>query len=279
MRFSALPVRLSAFLTLATLLSFTPAVAADDEATCANASGDEKIAACTRVIDSGLFAGSGLAWAYTNRGNAYRAKGDNDRDIQDQDQAIRLDPNFAAPYNNRGTAYHGKGDNDRAVADYSEAIAINPNYALAYRNRGRLYFFSKAVAKAQADFKQASELNPKDAYAALWLDLTERRNNLPSHLAQAATQLDMTVWPAPVVRLFLGQMTPAGVLDAAQNADAYTMKGQVCEANFYSGEWALQQGTAPEASRLFRLAASDCPLNYVEHAAATAELKRFGVAP
>src|ERR1700678_1932196 len=119
MRFSALLVRLTAFLTLATLLSASPATA-DDADTCVHASGDEQIAACTRAINSGRWAGAGLAWAYTDRGNAYQKKGDNDRAVQDYDQAIRLDPNFAAPYSGRGNAYHGKGDNDRAIADYSE---------------------------------------------------------------------------------------------------------------------------------------------------------------
>jgi lipoprotein NlpI len=346
MRFSMLPVRLTALLTLALLLSFRPA-AADDKDTCEHGSGDEAIAACTRAINSGGWAGSGLVWAYNDRGNAYRSKGDNDRAIQDYDQAIgldpnnaypyngrgvayqrkgdndramrdydqaiRLDPNFAAPYtnrgnayrvkgdndraiqdydqairldprlaiayNNRGNAYRSKGDNDRAIADYSEAIRLDPNYAHPYASRGRLYFFSKAVAMAEADFKKASEIDPKYAYAALWLDLIERRIDVPSHLADAATQLDMTAWPAPLVRLYLGQMTPADVLAAAQNADARKMKDQVCEANFYSGELALLQGKRGEAIRLFRLAAADCPPDFVESAAATAELKGLGAAP
>jgi lipoprotein NlpI len=278
MHFSMLPVRLTAFLTLATLLSTLPA-AADDVATCAHASGDESIAACTREIYSGRFAGAGIAWAYNNRGNGYRAKGDNDRAIQDYDQAIVLNPKYAFAYNNRGNAYQAKGDNDRAIADFSQAIVLEPNYAHPYLARGRLYFFSKAVTMAESDFKKASELNPKYAYGALWLDLTERRIDVPSHLAEAATQLDMTAWPAPLVRLYLGQMTPADVLAAAQNADARTMKGQVCEANFYSGELALLQGKRDNAIRLFRLAATDCPLDFVESPSATAELKGLGAAP
>jgi lipoprotein NlpI len=175
----------------------------------------EAIAACTRAINSGRWSGPGLAWAYNGRGNAYRAK----------------------------------GDNDRAIADYSEALSIDPKYFPAYFSRGRLYLYGGSIAKAQADFKQMKELNPKDAYAALWLDIAERRNNIPSHLAQAAKELDMTAWPAPVVRLLLGQMTPAEVLAAADNPDAKTKKGQICEANFYSGELALSQGTKDEAIR------------------------------
>ena len=42
-------------------------------------------------------------------------KGDNDRAIQNFDQAIQLDPKDAVAYITRGTAYASKGDNDRRL--------------------------------------------------------------------------------------------------------------------------------------------------------------------
>ena len=48
----------------------------------------------------------------------------------------------------------------------------------------------------------------------------------------------MPTWPAPVVRLFLGYLSPAETLAAAEDKDPNTKQGQVCEANFYSGELA-----------------------------------------
>jgi lipoprotein NlpI len=89
----------------------------------------------------------------------------------------------------------------------------------------------------------------------------------------------MTVWPAPVIRLFMDQTTPAAVLAAADDPDATRKKGQVCEANFYSGELSLTKGLKDEATRLFRLAASDCPHGFNEWDAANAELKALGVVP
>jgi hypothetical protein len=62
----------------------------------------------------------------------------------------------------------------------------------------------------------------------------------------------MTAWPAPVVRLFLGQMTLAVVLAAADDPNPTEKKFQVCQANFYSGELALRTAK-DEAARLFRL--------------------------
>jgi lipoprotein NlpI len=150
---------------------------------------------------------------------------------------------------------------------------------VAYFARGRSHLFAGSVENALADFNQASAHAPENAYLALWVDIVSRRNNLPSRLAQTSSQIDMTVWPAPVIRLFMDQMTSAAVLAAADDPDATRKKGQVCEANFYSGELSLTKGLKDEATRLFRLAASDCPHDFDEWDAANAELKALGVVP
>jgi len=89
----------------------------------------------------------------------------------------------------------------------------------------------------------------------------------------------MTKWPAPIIGLFLDQMTPAAVLAAADDPDPIKKKGQVCEANFYSGELSLLKGTKDDASRLFQFAVGNCPLTFLEWDAANDELKALGIAP
>ena len=280
MRCSVLLVGVAAFLMLAGQILVSPAVA-DDLATCNHASllGADAIDACTRALNAGHMNAHSLSITYSNRGSAYQSKGDNDRAIADYNEAIRLDPKYAFAYNNRGNAYRAKGDNDRAIADYNEAIRLEPKYMTAYFNRGLANLLAGALPKALADLNQASALDPKYAYAALWLDLVGLRNNVPSRLSQAISTIDMTTWPAPVIRMFLGQMTAAAVLAAADDPDAKKKKGQVCEANFFIAELALRQGAKDEAARLFRMAADDCPKNFVEWSAANAELKALGGAP
>jgi lipoprotein NlpI len=246
---------------------------------CSGAAPDLQIEGCTALIQSGQLPGKYLAFAYNNRGIAYDEKKDFDRAIADFTEAIRLDPKYAAAYDNRGNAYNAKGDFDRAIPDYTEAIRLDPKNAFAYRHRGLAYFYNGNFAKALADLGQASGLDPKDAYTALWADIVGQRDNVKSRLSQAISQIDMTAWPAPVIRMFLGQMTPAAVLAAADDPDATKKTGQVCEANFYSGELALRQGAKEGAGRLFRLAASDCPKDFDEWGAANKELKALGAAP
>ena len=246
------------------------------------------------------------AWAYAARGNLYRNKGDADHGMADLSESIRLNPTYAMAFFARGDLYRGTGDFTSAMADMNEAIRLDPNFAPAYFTRGRLsymlgnnpaaledftksikldadanayfnrgvayYFVGGRTADAVADFRKAAELNPKDAYAALWLDLAERRNSEPNHLAEAANQLDMTVWPAPVIRHFLGELNAEQTFAAAFDTDPKTKLAQTCEANFYSGEFALLKKNKKEAQRLLKLAADDCPQRFIESTAAIAEL-------
>jgi lipoprotein NlpI len=167
------------------------------------------------------------------------------------------------------------------VARYTKIIARDPNNDDAYFRRAIANLYAGALPSALADMKHATELDQTYAYYAVWLDILDKRDHQASRLSQALSQIDMTKWPAPIVRLFLGQAAPAEVLAAADVADPVTKKGQMCEANFYIGELPLLQDANEEAERRFRVAATDCPrqVDFVEGAAADAELRALGVSP
>jgi tetratricopeptide (TPR) repeat protein len=213
------------------------------------------------------------AMAFFFRGDLYKRKDDFKHALTDLNESIRLDPNSAMAYFTRGSLSYLMGSNPEALADFTKSIRLDPDNAAAYFNRGVVYFVTGGrIADAEADFKKASELDPKDAYTALWLDLAERRNNVSSHLAQAVKQLDMTAWPAPVIREFLGELSAGQTFAAASDNNPKTKLGHACEANFYGGEFAILKQNRPEALRLLRLAASDCPRGFIESTAAIAEL-------
>ena len=212
------------------------------------------------------------------RGDKYLEEGDFDRAIAAYTDALRRDPKRAQTYGSRAFAHLAKAQYERAIADYDEAIRLDARYAFAYFARGIANFFFDVPPKALADLEQARKIEPKDAYVALWLDIVSKRSNSPSHLSELSEQIDMTEWPAPVVQLFLGQLTTADVLKAAELPEA-KRKGQLCEANFFLGEIALRQNTKDEAVRLFRRAVADCPKNFIEGAAARAELTAIGAPP
>jgi tetratricopeptide (TPR) repeat protein len=173
MRFSVLLVGIVA-LFVAVGPGLVSRAVADDAATCADASGDEAIAACTRAINSGRFQGRALAELYSNRCDQYRANGDLDRAIADCNEAIRLNPNDASAYHNRGTAYNDKGDSDRAIDDFNRAIRLDPKLAQPFNGRGNAYYDKRDFDRAIADYNEAIRLNLKYANAYYNRGLTKR---------------------------------------------------------------------------------------------------------
>lgn len=76
-----------------------------------------------------------LSDIYNGRGNARRSLGNLKLAIVDYEQAIKLDPNYAAPFTNRGIVHQMQGALELAIADHDEAIAVNPRCSLAYYNK------------------------------------------------------------------------------------------------------------------------------------------------
>ena len=196
--------------------------------------------------------------------------------IADYVQTVRLAPKEPDIRPNRDVKEQANSELTQIIAYYDAAIRHDPQDDDAYFHRGIANFYAGDRSQALVDLGKASKLDPKYPYYPLWIDIIDRRANAASNLPQAIANLDMTKWPAPVIRLFLGETTPADVLAAADDPDANTKQGQICEANFYSGELALQQGAEDQAARLFTLAAAGCPRSFVEGPAASSELEALG---
>ncbi|MBF0507239.1 MAG: tetratricopeptide repeat protein [Nitrospirae bacterium] len=283
-----------------------------DAATCAGTEGtvDERIVACTRAITSGQLSPEELAISYYNRGIEWRDKGDYDKAIADYSEAIRRNPQYALAYNNRGIAWRDKGDYDKAIADYSEAILLNPQYVLAYNNRGIAWRDKGDYDKAIADYSEAILLNPEYAlaynnrgiarfnkgefssaaldlaqsqqlkpsiYTAIWLYLARARNNSDgeTELTLNTKDMDGKKWPAPVAALYLGKSDSTTVISQSVNPEQKKYKEQLCEANFFLGEWHLLHNETQQARMLFTKAQNECPKTFSEYGSAVTELQRI----
>jgi tetratricopeptide (TPR) repeat protein len=72
-----------------------------------------------------------------------------DRDV---DQAIQLNPKYAAAYATHGEAYEAKNDPDRAIADFDQALNLDPSLADAQRGaRARAGVVRKAIQSRRTD--------------------------------------------------------------------------------------------------------------------------------
>jgi tetratricopeptide (TPR) repeat protein len=219
-----------------------------------------------------------MADAYHYRGLAYSEKNDLARAIEDYTQSLRLDPSVAAVYDNRALAFSAKDDPNRAIADYDSAVQRAPNQWYPYLIRGLTFLYAGPLGRARADFEKAAAIDPTNAYAALLVEIADRRSHAPSRLPEAAKRLDMKAWPAPIVRLFLGQSSPAATLAAAHDPNVTTQRLQVCLANYYTAEYYVLQGSKDEAARRYALAAHDCP-DLLQREPARAGLRSLGAQP
>lgn len=67
--------------------------------------------------------GSNDAQYYDDRGFRYYEKA-----VNDYDEAIRLDPNFTNAYRNRGNAFKAQGENEKADADFGKAAQVGSSH-------------------------------------------------------------------------------------------------------------------------------------------------------
>jgi len=99
--------------------------------------------------------------AYQWRGHALSLMGHVDDAMVDFTQAIKLDPKSVDSYYDRGVAHAMKGEFDQALPDFNQAIDLNPKNVDAYYNRGHVKYFNGDLDGALVDLNQAITLNPK----------------------------------------------------------------------------------------------------------------------
>ena len=126
---------------------------------------EQRVSACTGVIEAGTETGHRLAAAYCNRGHGLTEQRQLELALNDLDEALKLDPDYPCAYSNRGRVYAFKRDPDRAIADYDQALKLDPNFALAYNNRAMAWLDKNEPGRAIADLSAAIKADPKLAIA------------------------------------------------------------------------------------------------------------------
>jgi Tfp pilus assembly protein PilF len=144
--------------------AFIPSFAARaNDTPCVDSTGEQAITACTREIDAGSSQDRHLAPLYLSRGEAYYSRDELGAALADINQAIRLDPQFAAAYDARGRAY--RFHPDRALLDFDIAIKLDPQFARALVDRGAVYRLNGDLDRSLADLDEAIRLDPDNTRA------------------------------------------------------------------------------------------------------------------
>jgi tetratricopeptide (TPR) repeat protein len=129
--------------------------------------GEQRVAICTRVINSGRLKGHELAGAYNWRGEGFRLWEKYDKALADFGRAIEIEPQSVYPYTNRAEVHRVMGNYDEVIADATQAIRLDPALNASYTVRGLAYEKIGAVEKARGDFNKALDI-PKKGNDAGW---------------------------------------------------------------------------------------------------------------
>jgi tetratricopeptide (TPR) repeat protein len=209
--------------------------------------------------------------AYINRGMVYTAMGEYGRAITDYNRAIELNPKDELAYYIRGNAFKDKGEYGKAIADYNHAIELNPKNAITLRQLGAARFDAGDFKGASSELLRSLELKG-DGYTMLYRYLARARAGetlAAAELEVNAGRLKTKEWPYAVIEFYLGKRSLELTLDSAAKLE------EMCEAQFYIGEWHVLQNKPAEAQAALEKAIKTCPKIVSEYYSALAELKRL----
>jgi tetratricopeptide (TPR) repeat protein len=105
---------------------------------CDSQDPERRIAPCSALIDAPDTTPDVRAKAFFLRALSYWHLSQRERAIRDYDEAIRIDPKFAAALNNRADAWLRLGDPKQGVADIERALEIAPEYPIYNITRGQI---------------------------------------------------------------------------------------------------------------------------------------------
>ena len=155
----------------------------------------DAIAYYTEVIRLDPTDTSIVSIAYYSRGLAYTEKGEIDSAIENYNESIQLNPDFADAYNYRGIAYRNKGEIDRAIEDHDQAIQIKSDNVLFYNDRSMALLQAQKWEKAKSDLTIAQNMGVDiitsfhNVYASV-ADFEQKHNvKLPEDIAALLTPL------------------------------------------------------------------------------------------
>jgi tetratricopeptide (TPR) repeat protein len=130
-------------------------------------------------------------------GEGYRMQGNYHSARDAYQEAINHDGSFTPAFLGRARANLGLDPNADIINDLNEAINLDPNYAEAYIARGA-YLFKSNPSAAKTDLETALKITPDSALAYLYLadaQLNLGENDAALASATHANELDMTLVP------------------------------------------------------------------------------------
>jgi tetratricopeptide (TPR) repeat protein len=208
-------------------------------------------------------------------GHAFRFAGDPVRAVQEETEALDLDPSLIDAHEERAAAYEDVGKYDKALDDFNAKLAHRDDTQVRF-HIGIAEWYLRRYSDSAASFADLLRRIPGESNTVLWLALakTGLGDRSFDELAQSARAVNFRIWPGPIVALYLEKLKLAQLLAIASTGTPQALAQQRCDVDFYVGEWELHANPAT-AKALFRQTTVACPPDLVVRRAAAFELARM----
>lgn len=228
-------------------------------------------------IESGDTEGARLAQLFRDRAVARSYLTQYAEALADLDRAVELNQIDVQLYEDRAITHLKLRNFQAANADLDMALGLDSRRSSAFREKGRLAFYQGDFERAAQEFDRAlrSASGAGIVYGVVWVEIALRRgkSEMQSPIAGVLAQIQPTQWPAPVLQMFGGAMSPE---DAIGNSRAETPGEsllQQCEAYFYAGQKYLIDGRKDKARQAFESAVATGVTEFMEYDWAVRELE------
>lgn len=204
---------------------------------------------------------------YFRRAECLRAIGQTDKAVEDLTLVLRFDKKNADAFKLRAHVRLAQGRVSDALTDLRWAIDVEPRDVRLLQMLGFARFANGDFEIAADNLKRSLRLRD-DMKVMLLLYLARGRGGSDgrAELEKNAGFLRTRAWPFPILALYLGHGTAKGVLAQASTDE------QLCEANFYVGNWLRLQGPRADGFGMLKTAQQTCPKASIEYEAINAEL-------
>ena len=158
---------------------------------------------------------------------------------------------------------------------YSANSTVKNCYAFASKPEAAIKACGDILQEDQRHQRLTGKLDINDAYTVLWLHIAHAHLG---HNDQQEFEHNSTIylngeWPAPLLSFFLGKTSIEDVFAKAKTGDQNTQNDNICDANFYLGEWYLENKIRDKALAAFQAAHSICKPKEVTAGFVDTELK------
>jgi lipoprotein NlpI len=185
------------------------------------------------------------------------------RAIAKLDQAIRMQPDSAAPYQARGELYFRAGHFSASIIDFDRFLELRPDREPHHWQRGISYYYAGEFAKGVRQFELHRTVNPQDVENAVWHYLCKARLDGVDAARKALFPIsgDRRPWATAVYRMFQGGMSPGDVVThvgqiGGTDADR---RNNLFYAHLYVGLFHEAAGKSDEARKHIKIAVEKYP--------------------